>query len=209
MGIALDEGDLTILKRALGHDAVDDRRRDPRDREGRLDPRRRGRRRSTSSAARRRTSSRPACRMPAPLRSPRGPWRAERRSRNTGAASAWRSSSSTICSTTPAARSRSASRSLNDLREGKLTMPLSDGASPGQRPPSGRRSPRSCASGTSRASSRRRSWRSSIATTASAETRALARDYAGAARVALGEFPDSEAKEGLLLATESVIDRIR
>ena len=41
------------------------------------------------------------------------------------------------------------------------------------------------------------------------ETRALARDYAGAARVALGAFADSEAKEGLLLATESVIDRIR
>jgi len=41
-----------------------------------------------------------------------------------------------------------------------------------------------------------------------AETRALARDYAGAARVALGAFPDSEAKDGLLLATESVIDRV-
>jgi hypothetical protein len=36
-----------------------------------------------------------------------------------------------------------------------------------------------------------------------------ARDYAGAARVALGAFPDSDAKEGLLLATESIIDRIR
>jgi geranylgeranyl pyrophosphate synthase len=42
-----------------------------------------------------------------------------------------------------------------------------------------------------------------------ADTRALARDYAGAARVALGTFPDSEAKDGLLLATESVIDRVR
>ena len=41
-----------------------------------------------------------------------------------------------------------------------------------------------------------------------AETRALARDYAGAARVALASFPDSEAKDGLLLATESVIDRV-
>jgi octaprenyl-diphosphate synthase len=40
------------------------------------------------------------------------------------------------------------------------------------------------------------------------QTRALARDYAGAARVALTAFPDSDAKEGLLLATESVIDRI-
>jgi geranylgeranyl pyrophosphate synthase len=41
-----------------------------------------------------------------------------------------------------------------------------------------------------------------------AQTRDLARDYAGAARVALTAFPDSEAKEGLLLATESVIDRV-
>ena len=39
--------------------------------------------------------------------------------------------------------------------------------------------------------------------------RALARDYAGAARVALGGFADSDAKDGLLLATESIIDRIR
>jgi octaprenyl-diphosphate synthase len=40
------------------------------------------------------------------------------------------------------------------------------------------------------------------------QTRALARDYAGAARVALGSFPESDAKDGLLLATESVIDRV-
>src|SRR5262249_24651371 len=40
------------------------------------------------------------------------------------------------------------------------------------------------------------------------ETRALARDYAAAARVALTSFPDSEAKEGLLLATESVVERV-
>jgi octaprenyl-diphosphate synthase len=40
------------------------------------------------------------------------------------------------------------------------------------------------------------------------QTRAMARDYAGAARVALTSFPDSPAKEGLLLATESVIDRV-
>ncbi len=39
-------------------------------------------------------------------------------------------------------------------------------------------------------------------------TQAMARDYAGAARVALTAFPDSPAKEGLLLATESVIDRV-
>ena len=41
-----------------------------------------------------------------------------------------------------------------------------------------------------------------------AQTRALARDYAAAARVALGSFAESEAKDGLLLATESVIDRV-
>ena len=41
-----------------------------------------------------------------------------------------------------------------------------------------------------------------------AETQKLARDYAGAARVALGPFPDSEAKDAMLLATDSVIDRV-
>ena len=41
-----------------------------------------------------------------------------------------------------------------------------------------------------------------------AETRSLARDYAAAARVALGSFAESEAKDGLLLATESAIDRV-
>jgi octaprenyl-diphosphate synthase len=39
-------------------------------------------------------------------------------------------------------------------------------------------------------------------------TQDMARDYAGAARVALNAFPDSPAKDGLLLATESVIDRV-
>jgi len=41
-----------------------------------------------------------------------------------------------------------------------------------------------------------------------AETRALAFDYAAAARVALGAFPESDAKDGLLLATESAVDRV-
>ena len=41
-----------------------------------------------------------------------------------------------------------------------------------------------------------------------AKTKSLASDYAGAARVALTAFPDSEAKDGLLLATESVVDRL-
>jgi octaprenyl-diphosphate synthase len=97
---------------------------------------------------------------------------------------------------------------LNDLREGKLTMPLLLAL------------PRASASERERVASvlRERDFHSVQPAEILAivdrydgipETRALARDYAGAARVALGAFPDSAAREGLLLATESVIDRIR
>ena len=97
---------------------------------------------------------------------------------------------------------------LNDLREGKLTIPLLTAL------------PRASTAERERVSTvlRERDFKSVEPSEILAivdrydgipETRALARDYAGAARVALGEFPDSAAKEGLLLATESVIDRIR
>jgi octaprenyl-diphosphate synthase len=97
---------------------------------------------------------------------------------------------------------------LNDLREGKLTMPLLL-ALPRARPEERQRVAAVLAE---------RDFRSVQPAEILAivdryegvtQTRALARDYAGAARVALGAFPDSDAKEGLLLATESVIDRIR
>ena len=97
---------------------------------------------------------------------------------------------------------------LNDLREGKLTMPLLLAL------------PKASREERDRVATvlREREFKSvepaeilSIVDRYGAilQTRALARDYAGAARVALGGFPDSDAKDGLLLATESIIDRIR
>jgi octaprenyl-diphosphate synthase len=96
---------------------------------------------------------------------------------------------------------------LNDLREGKLTIPLLLSL------------PRATeAERESVARVMREREFDSVAPTeilaiaerhgGLAETRALARDYAAAARVALGSFPESDAKDGLLLATESVIDRV-
>jgi len=96
---------------------------------------------------------------------------------------------------------------LNDLREGKLTMPLILAL------------PRAAAAEREKVAAvlRERDFKSVSSSDVLAiareyggiaETRALARDYAGAARVALGAFPAGEAKDGLLLATESVIDRV-
>src|SRR5450830_238571 len=93
---------------------------------------------------------------------------------------------------------------LNDLREGKLTMPLLLAL------------PEATAAERDKVAAvlREREFKSvepaqilKLVERANgiAKTRALASDYAGAARVALTAFPDSEAKEGLLLATESVV----
>jgi octaprenyl-diphosphate synthase len=96
---------------------------------------------------------------------------------------------------------------LNDLREGKLTVPLLLAL------PSATEAERRAVA----AVLSERDFKSVEPgeilrlvqrAEAVAQTRALARDYAGAARVALTSFPDSPAKEGLLLATESVIDRV-
>jgi octaprenyl-diphosphate synthase len=97
---------------------------------------------------------------------------------------------------------------LNDLREGKLTMPLLLALPKASQPEREKVA----------AVLRERDFKSvepsdilSIVDRYDAipQTRALARDYAGAARVALGGFADCDAKDGLLLATESIIDRIR
>jgi octaprenyl-diphosphate synthase len=97
---------------------------------------------------------------------------------------------------------------LNDLREGKLTMPLLLALPEATGPERAKVA----------AVLREREFKSVEPAEvlalvqradAVAKTRALAHDYAGAARVALTSFPDSEAKEGLLLATESVVDRVR
>ena len=97
---------------------------------------------------------------------------------------------------------------LNDLREGKLTMPLLLSL------------PRASAQERERVARVMSEREFSSVQPAEildiagkhggiAETRALARDYAAAARVALGAFPESDAKDGLLLATESAVDRVR
>ena len=96
---------------------------------------------------------------------------------------------------------------MNDLREGKLTMPLLLAL------PRASRAERERVATVAREREFRTVEPAEILSIVErhdgiAETRALARDYAGAARVALGSFPDSEAKDGLLLATESVIDRV-
>jgi octaprenyl-diphosphate synthase len=96
---------------------------------------------------------------------------------------------------------------LNDLREGKLTIPLLAAL------------PRATSAERDKVAAvlKEREFKSVAPSEILAivdryngigETRALARDYAGAARVALGSFPDCEARDGLLLATESAIDRV-
>ena len=96
---------------------------------------------------------------------------------------------------------------LNDLREGKLTMPLLLSL------PRATDAERASVAQVMREREFESVAPSEILGIAErhgglGETRALARDYAGAARVALGSFPESDAKDGLLLATESVIDRV-
>ena len=135
---------------------------------------------------------------------------ASRRCASTASTSAWRSSSSTTCSTSPATPQAVGKPIASDLREGKVTLPLIHLQQHGERR---RRRRRSCATSSRRATRRRSSGTSCCACLKEhasidyAYRRAV--DFTERAKKPLYAFPPSSERDALLALPDYVLSRDR